>query len=189
MSPATFVSSLWRLNRWIPVLLALLLVADLGSYLYLARVINPGLYARERTFIELQQRARQARRTELAARNPRQVFRKGQKDLEQFLARVPGQDELSALVGDLFAMARKAGLDIKAVDYRPKPLPEQGLIEYALSFSVAGEYGQVKRFIYLIEKSERLVVVDQLNLDRGRKDEGTVRLSIRMTTYFRRGEA
>lgn len=81
MRPAVFLLTLWRLNRWVPVLLVLLLLANLGFYVYLDRIVSPRLEARERTFIELQQRARQARRMELTSRNPQQAFRKGQRDL------------------------------------------------------------------------------------------------------------
>ncbi|RMF47943.1 MAG: hypothetical protein D6751_01435 [Deltaproteobacteria bacterium] len=189
MKPAALIGALWRLNRWVPLLLLLLGLANLALWLYIDRNLAPELAMRERQFIELQDRVRQARRVETASHSPREAFSQGQKDLRRFLDRVPDRKRLSDLIGELYTIARQAGLNIRAVNYQPRLLPEQGLVEYGLSFTVAGDYRQVKEFIHLIEKSDRMVVVDQLNLDRGSREEGAVRLGIRMTTYFRRGAA
>ncbi|RME39981.1 MAG: hypothetical protein D6794_02970 [Deltaproteobacteria bacterium] len=189
MRPAALLGALWRLNRWAPVLLVLLLLANAGLWLYSSQKLEPELEQRERQFLALQKRMRQARKMESSGPSPREAFTRGQQDLQRFLERVPDQKRLSALIKELFDTARQAGLEIRAISYQPKPLPELGLVEYGLSFAVGGDYRQVKTFINLIEKSERIIVVNQVRLERGSKDEGRVRLSLQLTTYFRRGAA
>lgn len=183
------LSSLWQFNRLFPVLLAVFLLIDLLVYVWLGYHVEPVLEQKERTYIELQSRARKARQVEAAALNPQQAFRQGQLDLKKFLERVPERKELSSLIGEIFSFARQAGLSIKAIGYTPDNLKEQNLLEYSLSFTVAGEYGQIKKFIHLVEQTSRLVSIDKLNLGSGPKDEGSVKLSIQMSTYFRLGEA
>jgi Tfp pilus assembly protein PilO len=184
-----YLAALWQFNRLIPVLLTVLLLVDVLVYAWIGYRVEPVLEERERTYIELQARARKARQVEASTLDPQQAFRQGQVDLKKFLERVPERKELSSLVGEIFTFARQSGLAIKAINYAPEKVKGQSLLEYALSFTVAGEYDQLKEFIHLVEQSGRLVAIDQLNLDTGTRDEGSVRLSIQMSTYFRTGEA
>jgi len=183
------IQAIWRFNRLWPILLASLLALDLSLYVYLNTGVAPRLEQEERSFIELQARARQAQQVNASAKSPREAFRKAQADLERFNQRIPDRADLSALVGDIYGFAMETGLDIKAIRYQPKKSKGRELLEYPLTFAVSGDYRQVKEFIYQIEQSPRLIAIDKLSLDYGNRDEGNVKLSISMTTYFRLEEA
>ncbi|PNU20806.1 hypothetical protein C2E25_05320 [Geothermobacter hydrogeniphilus] len=177
--------AIWCFNRLWPLLVLALLVLDLLLYGFINLRVSPDLERKERTFIELQARARRAQKLSVANQSPRQAFLKARRDLEKFKQRIPGRDGLSALVGEIYGFARDTGLDIKAINYQPKKSKGHDLLEYPLTFSISGEYRQVKEFISLIEQSPRLIAIDNLSLDSDGKDAGSVKLSIRMTTYFR----
>jgi hypothetical protein len=91
------------------------------------------------------------------------------------------QSEFPALLGEIFSLASQAGLAIDQIGYQPKELEGQGLLRYGLAFSVHGDYGQVKRFIYSLEQSERLFVIDGLTLSGGQEaGEATVELRLQL---------
>ena len=57
------------------------------------------------------------------------------------------------------------------------------MLRYGLGFSVRGDYGRIKRFIFSLEQSDRLIVIDALGLRRGGEGEASVDLSLKLATF------
>lgn len=177
--------SIWHFNRLWPLVLVGLFFVDLLLFGYVNYRVAPGLAQKERHFIELQSRARKAQEVNAATESPREAFRQAQQDLEKFNRRIPDRNGLSALVGEIFSIASRVGLDIRAIKYSPEKVKGRKLLEYPLTFAISGEYEQVKKFIHQVEQSPRLIAIDKISLRRDSQDEGRVKLSVSMITYFR----
>ncbi|MDO9079156.1 MAG: type 4a pilus biogenesis protein PilO, partial [Desulfuromonadales bacterium] len=80
----------------------------------------------------------------------------------------------------------QCNLEISQIGYTQKELPDTGLLAYALKFSLIGTYDELKRFVYGLEESKRLVVIEQMTLNAAKGEEGDVlvSLSLSLTTYF-----
>jgi type IV pilus assembly protein PilO len=167
----------WRINRWLPLLLLVWLLFNVGIYFWLSQVFSPHVEEQERQLLRQQNGQRQSGNVGADALRPIR------DDLQTFRQAIPGKSGLTALVQEVFSLATEAGLDIARVSYQPKELAEHGLLHYGLSFTVAGDYGQLKKFIFALEQSPRLLVIEEISLSGA--DGTTVNLNIRLLTYFR----
>ena len=151
----------------------------LFSLLYFG--VAPKLAQTERALALLQQ---QSRRSD--AVTPQQAYQQGVKDYARFRALLPSLRNFSELIGDLYALAEQCNLEISQIGYAQKEHSETGLLAYALKFSLTGTYDELKRFIYGLEESKRLVVIEQMTLNSAKGEEGArlVALSLSLTTYF-----
>jgi type IV pilus assembly protein PilO len=176
----------WRLNRVLPLLVGALLLLNVVAYLALNYLASPQRDALEKQLADLQAKVRQARQADADAKTPAEIYRRGEADLQNFRAVIPLKGEFPALLGEIFSLAGQAGLTIDQISYQPKEEEGQGLLRYGLAFSVHGDYSQVKRFIYSLEQSERLIVIDGLALSGGRESgEAMVELRLQLATFFR----
>jgi type IV pilus assembly protein PilO len=167
----------WRTNRWLPLLLLIWFLFNLGMYWWISQVFAPQVEEQERQLLRQQndQRHQGAQGGE--------VLRSVRDDLRTFRQAIPGKSGLTALVQEVFALAADAGLSIERVAYQPKEVAEYGLLHYGLTFSVSGDYGQIKRFIFSLEQSSRLLLIEEISLTGAAS--ANVNLNIRLLTYFR----
>ena len=181
--------AVWRMNRVFPTVVAGLLGVNLIAFAVAGFLVTPRLERLEKDFVGLQQEYRKVRRGEETPNSRRRIFQQGREDLQTFRAALPPERDFTALLDDLFSMAGTAGLDIDRIDYDPEAVEGEGLLSYSLNFNVRGDYGQVKKFIFLIEHSPRLVAIEKLSLNKARETAaGQVALQLRLTTYFRMDE-
>ena len=180
--------ALWRINRPLPVLVGILLSLNLVAAGVALWYVGPHQARLEADFVQQQQSYREARATDQFDASPQGIFRQGLVDLHTLSGEIPDIDKFTGLLEDLFAMARKTNLAIDQVTYNPSPVKGEDLVSYSLAFAVSGDYGQVKKFIYLIEHSPRLVAIEALTLNSaGARTPGEINLGLNLTTYFRTG--
>lgn len=181
-------TALWRINRPLPILVGILLALNLVAGGIAVWYVTPRQQRLESDFVQRQQAYREARATSQFDASPQGIFHQGLADLDALSKEIPDIDKFTGLLEDLFVMARKANLAIDQVTYHPSPVKGEDLVSYSLGFSVTGDYGQVKKFIYLIEHSSRLVAIDTLTLNAaGGRTPGEINLGLSLTTYFRTG--
>lgn len=188
MSQDTLLLALWRQSRAFPVVIAVLLVVNILFFLFLFLLQAPQSAQLERDYFELQAKTRLGKAME--NETPQARFVQMKSDLQRFRSIIPVRGDLSGLIAELYELAGASGLDVKQVGYTPSEIPEQELISYALSFSLTGNYGEIKKFIYRLEQSERLIVIEQLSLSAapGTDKLRQVTLKIRLTTFFQNDE-
>ncbi|AMV72777.1 hypothetical protein JCM30471_12930 [Desulfuromonas carbonis] len=182
-------AAIWRTNRVLPILIGILLLVSLAAAAVAFWYVGPQLAALENDFLRAQQNYRDARKSGEVDESPQGLFRRGLADLQTLAAAIPDRTDFTGLIGDLFAMAGQSRLAIDRVNYDPAPVKgEEELLSYTVSFTVTGDYGQVKKFIYLIEHSPRLVAIEELNLNTssGAERPDQINLGLRLTTYFRK---
>lgn len=127
--------------------------------------------------------AGEARYNELRKRRAVAVLYEKQKPtFSGFIAGIPEQKDMPLLVKDLVTTARRLNLSVSSVKYDIPKRASGELALLAFSFPAEGRYGDIKRFIYDVETSDRLVAIQDFTMD---SDKGMVRLELKLLTYVR----
>jgi type IV pilus assembly protein PilO len=181
----SLIAAAWRESRIWPILLAALLLLNIGLYAWITYAFSPEIEALERQFIEARGKAKSAGRQNGVA-SPRELFEQAGSDLHTFRQAIPARSEFTGLIEEVFSLAGQAGLRIDNIGYIPEIDKEAELLRYGLNFSVAGDYGQIKEFIASLEQSSRIIAIEEISLSGGERQEGAkVNLRIRLATYFK----
>jgi Tfp pilus assembly protein PilO len=61
------------------------------------------------------------------------------------------------------------------------------LTRMTIEMKLAGSYADMRTFIHEVESSPDFVVVDDLALNEGTEEQGTLEVTLRMSTYYRTG--
>jgi Tfp pilus assembly protein PilO len=125
----------------------------------------------------------EARSSELRQRHAEAVLFKEQKRLfAGLLEGIPAQKDMPLIVKELVQMARRRNLSVAAINY-DIPRRESGkLAMLSFSFPVEGRYPDIKRFLYDVETSDRIIGIQDVNLD---SDQGKVKLQMKLIMYVR----
>jgi len=148
-----------------------ILVADL--LLYAGNVVPTvsKLDALESTYAEIRKRHADA------------IQYKNQKvALTGTMAGIPAQKDMPLLVKELVQMARRQNLVVSSVKYDIPKRASGELTLLSFSFPAEGKYGNIKRFIYDVETSARLVGIQELKMD---ADKVSVKLDMKLLTYVK----
>jgi len=153
-------------------------------------VSEPNLLALQIEQSRLQQHVRQRQMEFANSGVPVSAAEQIEENLQQFNQLIPALADFSGFIGELFDWAQQSGLDIHQVSYHPDNEKETGFLRYGLSFSVTGSYSQVKKFIYLLENSQRILLIEKISLHGSSNDNSgqhKVDLRIELATYFQGG--
>jgi Tfp pilus assembly protein PilO len=153
------------------VLFAVFVCIDLLLYFFLIARPLDKLKTKEATSAELRQRHAEAA-----------LFKKQKPLFTGILAGIPAQKDMPLLVKEIAQLARSLDLVVAAINY-DIPRRESGeLAMLSFSFPVEGKYPDIKRFIYEVETSDRLIGIQDMNLE---SDQGKVKLRMKLMTYVR----
>jgi type IV pilus assembly protein PilO len=187
MPRETLIRALWRQNRKLPVIVAVLLALNLFGWLLAGRILVPRVEAARSAL--LQEQERQRRQLEQGgALTGVAGYREGREAIDRFTESLLTKDRLTIFLGEVYSLAKDAGLSIDRISYKPEMIKEQHLLRYTLNFSVAGNYAQVKKFIGSLEFSEGIMILDKLSLSGAQAEQDRVSLGLQLTTYFRSDE-
>ena len=102
---------------------------------------------------------------------------------EQRLA--PMKERLVPFLKDLYARTQEAGLTPDRISFTAQQEKKSDLAHFTASFSVTGQYQQIRKLVYLLEASPQFIVVEHLGL-RGRDDASSLEVTVQMMvgTYF-----
>jgi len=177
---------LWKSHRSSLVLLGALLILNLLLLVTLEQFVTPRVAEQESTFLKRQAEIRQLLRNQGGATNtPEQEYLVAAQDLSKFRLTIPDYQEFTGLIEELLVLSSRAGLNITRIGYGSEQLKESELLKLELSFNVAGDYAQIKRFLHYLEQSARLIAIQQIDLQSA--DDKGVNLRLNLTTYFRPG--
>lgn len=185
MQPLLLARELWRGHRLGVIIVAAMLLLNVGVALGLQRYLVPTVDQREQLLIR---RQAEIRGGEAGSESPALLYAQGARDLVEFNGKIPPHREFTGLINELHQLAEEAGLDLTQVSYGHKE-EKNNLLRYTLGFGVAGEYAEVKQFIHALEQSPRLMLIEQINLTGADRDGGTeVRLQLSVATFFQGGQ-
>lgn len=181
------MAAVWGQNRSRIVVIVVLLLIVVGAYAGQRWIVEPDLLTLRTEQSRLQQHVRQRQMEFVNTGIPVSTAEQIGKNLRQFNRLIPSKMVFSVFLGELFDWSEQAGLEIHQVSYQPKHEEETGFLYYGLSFSVKGDYPQVKKFIHLLENTERILLIEKISLvgsSSSEKDQNSVDLRIELATYF-----
>lgn len=177
---------LWDSHRHALILLGVLLILNLLLFAVLEQVVVPRVAEQKSNFLARQAEVRQLLRHQGGAANtPEEAYLMAVADLQKFRQTIPDYQEFTGLIEELMILSSRAGMNIGKIAYDTSPSAGSELLTLDLQFNVAGDYGQIKRFIHSLEQSARLIAIKQISLQ-GATDQG-VNLRLNLETYFRSG--
>jgi Tfp pilus assembly protein PilO len=170
-----------KLPPWLPALdkrirtaalaAAALLVLDLALYGGLVAPASARLDADNASYAALRKRHAEA-----------VLYEKQKTAFAGIIAGIPAQKDMPLLVKDLVQTARGQNLAVASVKYDIASRAGGELAQLAFSFPAEGLYPDLKRFIYEVETSDRLVGIQELKMD---SDKGRVKLDMKLVTYLK----
>ncbi len=109
------------------------------------------------------------------------------KELATFYSTVLAQDLSGArrlTFGRVQRLAEQFRLDYQGSRYEPVEERESTLTKLKASVELTGTYGNMRSFIHAIETAPEFVVIENISLAEG-SNEGSLRLALELSTYFR----
>ncbi len=164
MSRGTLGSALWVQNKGQLLFIMLMVLFTVGFFVTRVQIIDPELVQLRERQADLQQQVRQQKLLVTQSGLPVSTTEKIADDLRKFRELIPDKQKFSSFIGILYKWANRAGLQIDSVSYQPKLDSELNLLQYGLSFSVHGDYTQLKKFIHSLENSQRILIIEKIAL-------------------------
>lgn len=87
-------------------------------------------------------------------------------------------ERFTSLLREVRQLARQAGLAPDSFSYPKEELQNEGLVRRNITFSVTGNYEQVRRLINFLELSDQFITLEEIGLS---GDSGNDRLGIRLS--------
>lgn len=107
-----------------------------------------------------------------------------QKELADFFASLPTEQDVTDVLGSIYASAKATGVEFKQAEYKPEA-HNNPRIEYGIIIPVQGEYQRVRLFVASVLANNPAVALDQINFQRERVNDATVKSEIRFTLFLR----
>lgn len=167
-------------KRRLLIAVAVLLVCNIGLYIFINVYIAPSIILSQKSWNDLRQRVAVAGRADVAS-----VYRRGIDDLKKISTKIPVKRQLPRVLGDVLDSAASSGVVTGAVSYKPKIVKEHDeLLMYSVSMSVSGSYAAVKSFLGDLQKNSELIVVDGVSLSNSDLYEENVVMDLRLSIYL-----
>lgn len=113
------------------------------------------------------------------------TLKAAQQDWVLFCQRLQEEAALPELVSFVSEAAAANRLSIPAISYHPEKVGVPGLTRVLISFSVKGNYRDIRNLIYRLEQSRYFLVLENLMLASSGKEGEAIQLQLRMAAYFR----
>ena len=166
----------------VPLILVLVGVGLLGNYLLV--LSNEGkslLGSVDRTKRELDDL--RFRRSELETRIDA-VRSNDEAIVELYDERLSTESRrLTAILAEVKDLAKQAGLQAEAFNYKDEDLEEFGLHHKSFNFAVEGNYAQLRQLVHLFERSESFLTLESIGLSEA-GDQSRLRINLRLSTLF-----
>jgi hypothetical protein len=180
------MASLRSIQQRFTVILVVLLVLDAAAIALLLSPVGRSRQDRIRDYDQVRNELMAKRRDSLPARDMDQKLKTAHADIDTFY-----KDRLPARYSDvtdaLGKLAKESHVQLGQVKYDTREADKEGQIPGAtrleIDASVAGEYGNLMRFINGLEREKQLFILDSVSL--GEAQGGNIRLQIRLETYLR----
>ena len=175
-------------KRTILACLVVLLLADLALAGYSGHLASSPQMSREHS-------AKQVLQLKLLQKNIEEVQKikadmpKTQKECEKFeQSLLPSSIGYFSLNSELDGIAKKSGVKLEALSFKPTAIPERGMTEMAVESTINGDYRSVIQFLNGLQRSANIYEVESLTLATDKSNQGPanlIKLELHLKTYFR----
>ncbi len=181
------LGEIWRQRLWIWVPALIFFAANAGAFAvyklgYAGRVasLQETLDGQERRLEELAAQRRQMENMLARVRtNEQQVEQLYRERLSTRSRR------LTSVTAEVKDLASRAGLLPRALSYPEEDIEKFGLIKRSFVFSVEGTYGELRKFINLLEISRSFLSLDEVKLA-GNTEGPELHIDLALSTLFAR---
>ncbi len=181
---------IWREKRFLLAILGVLLLGNAVFFFTYRVQYESRLKDLEDRRQQSEAHLTQARSHRLAAERRVAVYRHAQRDVKDIYDKQWGteQQRLTALIGEVKRLAVASNLVPTSITYSRLAIPQERkgstpTEEMGITFTVKGDYQQVRRLINLLELSRQFVIIDQVSLSA--PDTQSLTLTLRLKTLFR----
>jgi Tfp pilus assembly protein PilO len=112
-----------------------------------------------------------------------------QKDCDHFEQSLfPARSGYSAVRSELGATAKKSGVQLEDLSFKPTEIASRGMTEVAIEATVNGSYKSVIGFLNGLQRSSNLYAVDSLSLapeNASQSSVNVIKVALHLRTYFR----
>ena len=151
-----------------------MLVLDTVVYLYYLRPAEKALSNIENKY--QMKRAQRKPEIEGASRISR--------ELKGVYGELPRWEDFTRVMGEVYNKAERLNLLIESASYQPFPVKDSGFVQVTVTMPVTGSYADIKRFVYDLETSPRLFIIENLSLGSGKGAEGDISLKLTVAAHF-----
>jgi len=178
---------LWR----VMVVLAALLLLNLGFYLFLNL---PRLRALDNLASGRDEARRALSVTEKTCGMLQEAvatYDQESSRLEEFYNLRLGMqvERMTVIQKEIREIAAEFRVDPDSIDYNPTDLEGSNITQFQITIPLVGGYPNLRQFVNRIEASQRLFVVDSIELAGSREGGAMLSLTIRLSTFFRSPES
>lgn len=173
--------------KWIAGGLGLLLIANLGFYLFLnmprLRALGDLRSARASVLSSLKVTTdRNERMNHLIQTYDEELVR-----LDDFYGNRLGTQgsRMTAIQREVRAIAREFRIDPENIDYVTTQVEGTDLMRFQITVPLTGGYPNLRHFLNRIESSQHLLTVDSVELTGSREGGAMLSLTVKMATYFK----
>lgn len=114
-----------------------------------------------------------------------------QRDCEKFERMLlPATSGYSSVLSELHEIAKKSGVSLPDVGFKPTPVQARGLTEVAMESTIEGDYKNVILFLNGLQRSANIYEVESLALAPQKDNKGpanVIKVGLHLKTYFRAG--
>jgi len=114
-----------------------------------------------------------------------------QKDCDRFEQSLfPASSGYSSVRSELGSIAKKSGIRLEGISFKPTEIANRGMMEVAIDATVDGDYKSVIAFLNGLQRSPNLYGVDSLALASENATQGptnVIKVALHLKTYFRTG--
>lgn len=106
--------------------------------------------------------------------------------LRLFYNQIPKWEEFTKVMGGVYSRAESLNLILESANYQSAEIKGTDIVKVAVSMPVAGSYSEIKRFIYDLETSPHLFIIEEISLSKGTGTEGEeVSLMLTIKAHFK----
>lgn len=181
---AAVIALIWEEQRRLILFAcgALLLALVLGAYQ--RTVQTPEVDGQREELLQLQERLR-SRTVDLhQVETPYRSYLIAREEVKRFRDLLPESSHFPDFLDRLDAVARRSNLHLASVSYKPQELEHAGVLAYNLTFTLAGNYRDIRAFIAAIEEEKGLMTLLNVGLS-SQPEGGEVEFRVGMVAYFR----
>jgi Tfp pilus assembly protein PilO len=107
-----------------------------------------------------------------------------QKELGEFFASLPAEQDVTDVLASIYAAASATGVELKQAEYT-LDAKDKSRMAYGMVFPVQGDYMRIRLFVSSVLANNPAIALDQINFQRDRINDSTVKAEIRLTLFLR----
>ncbi len=107
-----------------------------------------------------------------------------QAELRAFFNSLPNETDVTDVLASMYLMAEACGIQFKEASYHLEER-DRPRLEYVVNFPVSGDYQRIRMFIFSVLYKHHAIALDQVDFQRDRVGDTSIKANIRMTLFLR----